>query len=89
MSLAEALAAGPRRVYRGPVCSIKLLLDCLDDDLRGQLVEALRPESPWPHAALARTLADTMKDDIAALGIDVKSSTVGRHRRGECSCEPR
>lgn len=89
MSLTDALAAGPRRTHRGPVCSIKRLLDRLDDDLRGQLVEALRPESPWPHAELARVLADNMKDDLAALGIDVKSTTVGRHRRGECSCEPR
>ena len=63
-----------------PTCSIA----ALDDDLRAEIDEAL--DSPGVTATgLERALA---KRGVTSGGRTIKATTLGRHRRRDCTCEP-
>ena len=62
---------------RGSLCSIAYLLDKLEPAEADELREALR--SDYRTSDIARVLTQ--------LGHKVNRGTLGRHRRGECSCQ--
>lgn len=64
-------------VRRGSVCSVAYLLDKLEPAEAGELREALR--SDYRTSDIARVLNQ--------LGHKITKNTLGRHRRGECSCQ--
>lgn len=66
----DALAAS--RVNR-PGCAVA----SLEDDLRGELEEAL--EAPGITAA-------GVERALAKRGVSIKAGTLRRHMRGDCSC---
>ena len=75
MSLADALdSEGARR--KGPTCSVSGILAALDDADRESLLAAFA--STQPSSAISRALA--------TVNVQVASTTLSRHRRGECSC---
>lgn len=76
MRFSDALDAEQAAHRKGPPCSIGALLTEMDAEDADALQSALG--SQMPHAWIARALA--------AIGHKVLSETVGRHRRGECSC---
>lgn len=78
MSLAAALAAHTRRPVSTP-CLTGLTLARLNDADRVALEGALASE--MTHVAIARALADE--------GHKIAQQSIGRHRKGECACEPR
>lgn len=78
MSLTERLSAGPPRVRPGTRCAIERLLDSLDGEERAAVETALRRDSGWSHAELARVLK--------AEGHEISQHTVGAHRNGQCGC---
>lgn len=77
MSLAAALSREAAPVQRGGRCSVALLLETLSADDAAELRSALA--SPMEHAAIARALTSE--------GHRFASSTIARHRRGECRCD--
>ena len=64
-------------VRRGSVCSVAYLLDKLEPAEADELREALR--SDYRTSDIARVLNQ--------LGHKITKNTLGRHRRGECSCK--
>ena len=62
----------------GPLCSIAYLLDKLEPAEADELREALR--SDYRTSDIARVLTQ--------IGHKVTRNTLGRHRRGECTCKP-
>ena len=81
MSLAEALAAGPTAVRKGPRCSIGILMAGMSRDDRAALNSAF-DDPEWTSTSIGKML-----DEHA--GFKCSPHTVQRHRRGECTCEPR
>lgn len=79
MSLADALRASARSA--GTPCMTGRLLDDLNDDDRAVLVDALDLDSGITHAQIARALVSQ--------GHRIGQHSIGRHRKGECACEPR
>lgn len=78
MSLADRLSKpAPRTPH--PRCGIAVLLDALTDDDKAAVQTAL--DGDWTSGAIAT--------ELQAEGHQVSHQTVARHRRGECSCEPR
>lgn len=78
MSIVSRLAAGPPKTGAKP-CAVGHILAELAEDERAALASALaNPE--WTAVALTKVLNDE--------GIRVSHSTVLRHRKGECACEP-
>lgn len=76
MALADRLATPPA-VRRGQQCSVGALLDSLDgDDLAA--VQAALANPAWTEAMIWQVLTDE--------GYDVAKQSIGRHRRGHCSC---
>lgn len=65
----------------GPVCRIKRVLEWFaenDPETHTELVAAL--DNPnVQHASIARAIKELTP-------LNAESSTVGRHRRGDCSC---
>lgn len=78
MSLAAALAAQSKRRVSTP-CLTGIILDKLDAEDRALLEGAM--DSDMTHVAIARALADE--------GHKIAQQSIGRHRKGECACEPR
>lgn len=74
--LGEVLAAH-KDLPKGPPCTMTVLIAQMDADDREALAAALR--SNQTSALIARAMTDA--------GFEVQSSTVRRHRRGECACE--
>jgi len=70
----EAELAGHRK---GPRCSIAVISETLDADDQKALTAALA--SDVPHSFITRALA--------AIDHRVATTTVGRHRRGDCDCD--
>lgn len=64
-------------VRRGSLCSVAYLLDKLEPAEADELREALR--SDYRTSDIARVLNQ--------LGHKITKNTLGRHRRGECSCK--
>lgn len=62
---------------RGPVCSVSGILAALNDDDRAALLAAFA--STQPSSAISRALA-------TECNVSVSSTTLSRHRRGECTC---
>ena len=75
MKLTEALETQQRKV-QGPPCAIFVALAELDETDATALTTALA--SDMQSTMIARALA--------SVGYPVASNTVGRHRRGDCSC---
>jgi hypothetical protein len=73
--LALALATSQRRTAAR--CSIAKLLESLDPDDRGALLEAFDSDTETTQIERA----------LSAAGLSVGSGAVGRHRRGDCRCE--
>lgn len=64
-----------------PVCTLSLL----DPDLLAEIDEAL--DTPGVSAVgLERALA---KRGVTVEGRSLKATTLGRHRRRDCTCDPR
>lgn len=59
-------------------CKTRTILESLSKDDRAILEAALLDFETWSNGTLARALNDR--------GIDIKSDTLGIHRRGSCSC---
>lgn len=77
MSLLDDAKSESDHSNRRPLCSIASLGD---DDLIGEINEAL--DTPGVSAiGLERALSKR--------GVRVKASTLGRHRRRDCTCGPR
>lgn len=80
MSLSAALAEGPSKIRKGPPCRLGLLVSLGGDD--GQALAAMLDDPAWSGAEIARALDEHV-------GLHTAVQTVNRHRRRECSCEPR
>lgn len=72
---AFATALAEQTQTKGPECSISVLLGTLNDTDRDDLQAAL-DDPGVQHAQITRALS--------ILGHKVASTTIGRHRRGEC-----
>lgn len=81
MSLAEALAAGPTATRKGPRCSIGILMAGMSAADRAALNGAFS-NAEWTSTAIRNLLEEHA-------GFKCSPHTVQRHRRGECTCEPR
>jgi len=77
MSLRDQIVA-ESYVKKGPTCSVKILLNDLDDEDRQALAEALDDEK-IAGTAIERAL---LKE-----GHRMPAHNIQRHRRGMCSCE--
>lgn len=77
MSLAEALKEQARTPAGRSPCSVKVLLAALPADEATTLREAFA--SAMTHAAISRALTSE--------GHRVAGLTIGRHRKGLCSCD--
>ena len=66
------------KVAKGPRCTVTLILQELDEDSAAVLNRWLA-DSRYPHTAIA--------DKLAEIGYPVGDDTVGRHRRGRCTCQ--
>lgn len=75
MNLSEALEAQTKKT-QGPPCAIGVALTELDAADAIALTQALA--SDMQSTMIARAMSST--------GIRVASTTVGRHRRGDCAC---
>lgn len=75
MGLIDAL--GGDDLVRRPECTIKALLLSLPDKERDALLAAMNNPAK-SHTFISRVLRDE--------GHNISSNTVGRHRRGDCSC---
>jgi hypothetical protein len=76
MSLAEAADLNPPR-SRGPLCSVRVARDEMDEDDRKLLDEWL---------ADRRVPATRITRILVTAGYKVGSDAVSRHRNGECGC---
>lgn len=63
------------------MCSVRVLLDDVDDDVRGVLLDALE-DRRVKTAAIVRAVSATVDSECR-----VSKITVARHRRGDCHCE--
>lgn len=64
---------------KGPSCTMGVLLDELDPDLRAQVEAVLaQPLGKVWHTSIARQLT--------AIGHPIKEGPVAAHRKGECQC---
>lgn len=79
MSLADALKA-QRRPASTP-CLTGQMVNTLTGEDQKVLIHALRPDSGLTHAAISRALDSE--------GHRLGQYSIGRHRKGECTCEPR
>lgn len=70
----------PPAVNKGPTCGLGLLLSSLDPDERSALEEALA-NPLWRHASI--------EEALRAEDHQIDASTISRHRRGMCKCQPR
>lgn len=59
-------------------CKTRAILESLDAKDRAILEAALADHETWTTGTLARALSQR--------GLDIKSDTLGIHRRGQCSC---
>ena len=59
-------------------CKTRTILEGLEKEDRKILEVALADFETWNNGALSRALANR--------GINIKSETLGIHRRGQCSC---
>lgn len=80
MSLAEALQAGPKGSRRGPRCSVNTLLRSLPD-VESRALAAMLDDDGW----LGSDIAKVIRSEV---DVSISGTTVQRHRRGDCSCEP-
>lgn len=78
MSSLESLADPDWRPRRGPVCTMKALLESVDDDT-ADLIRAAMTNPYAPSTMIARAITER--------GHRVSAHVVQRHRRGECRCE--
>jgi ABC-type phosphate/phosphonate transport system ATPase subunit len=78
-SLLDSIRAENRRPV-GPSCWVNQLFQSLSKEDQADLVAALA-DPDIQHSAIARALRNR--------GFEVKASAIPRHRRKECSCEPR
>ena len=86
MSLAQALAAQVPK--KGPDCSVATILASLPPDDAKLLTDTLAaPQTIWPHASIARALGDEAQ--MGEHAVKVLPSTIGRHRKGDCTCGTR
>lgn len=76
LNLNAQLNTGPK-VRKGPPCTMRTVLEALNDDDRKALEEALADRTQ-PHTHIFRVLRDN--------GVNISINTVHRHRRGECAC---
>lgn len=75
MTLLDDIAAEVQ--HPGGNCTIGAILN-RRDDIAADLAIALADTARYPHSAIARALT--------ARGDKMAAVTVGRHRRGECTC---
>lgn len=74
--LADLIAADTRRAAGSP-CTVTVLLESLPTDEANDLQDAL-DDATIPGTMISRALI--------AMGHQVRSNTLQRHRRGECHC---
>jgi hypothetical protein len=79
MALADALAAGPSRGFRGPECAVGRILRILPPEEADALRVMIALDSPWHAEEVGRLLRD--EHHIAVAG-----QTINRHKRGGCQC---
>lgn len=80
MSLAGALQAGPTSTRRGPRCSVDTLLRSLPDE-ESRALAVMLADDGW----LGSNVAKVIRKEV---GVSISGTTIQRHRRGDCSCEP-
>lgn len=80
MSLAGALQAGPTSTRRGPRCSVHTLLRSLPD-VESRALATMLDDNGW----LGSDIAKVIRSEV---GVTISGTTIQRHRRGDCSCEP-
>lgn len=80
MSLLDEAREESGRTNNRPKCSIA----ALDADLRAEIDEALATDGVTA-TGLERAL---VRRGVTSGGHTIKSTTLGRHRRGDCTCEP-
>lgn len=78
--LLTIIAARDAANHPGPSCKIAQLLSSLDEEDRAGLIIAFQD--------LGITTTAIYKG-LRRAGYDISQSTVARHRRGDCTCEPR
>ena len=79
MALADLIAAGPSRGYRGPECAVGRILRTLPPEEADALRVMIAPDSPWHNEEVSRLLRSEHSIGIAG-------QTIGRHKRGGCQC---
>lgn len=78
MSFAALVGTKPPRTRKGPACSVGIFLEALPEEEARGLAALLDPDSGWSSEAIARAIQEA--------GGEIIGQTVGRHRRGGCSC---
>lgn len=82
MDLTEfELASNPR----GPRCGVSTAMDRLDAAGGAKLQEALSRTKNTPKYRRIKNTEIAVW--LKARGIDMSHTTIGRHRRGDCSCD--
>ena len=78
-----SLVEGHRNPWYARGCAVGVLVFGLDPgEYRDRLVAYMNlPTSDLGHAAIISAVKET-------LGVDIRSDTLGRHRRKSCSCPP-
>lgn len=76
MTLA-ARARAAQHGKKGGTCTVRILLDQLDETYRVDVQSAMDDASIW-----ATTLAEVLAQD----GYEIAAETLNRHRRGRCAC---
>lgn len=81
MSLAAVKAAGPTPARKGSPCTVGVLLLALPET-EAEALTGLLDDPLWQSEQIAKTLQ-------AEVGSTIAGTTIARHRRGGCKCEPR
>ena len=76
MTLADR-ARSAQHGKKGGTCTVRILLDQLDEAYRVDVQAAMDDPTIW-----STTLADVLAQD----GYQIASETLNRHRRGRCAC---
>lgn len=76
MKLKEALKVERELPLKRPECGVHFIMSCLDEDDRDELTTAF----------LSEMTSVSITNALIASGYDIASTTVRRHRRGECRC---
>lgn len=91
MSLKEAIANTQPRA-RGSICTVRLILEQLDDTDTGLLNGLLTDTVPTVRVDVPQRWQRShseVADILTAAGFAINQQTVARHRNGGCHCDAR